>query len=270
MRKSWRKILALAGILFLMAPLRIWAADILLYFPPEWKGKGPQAKAIAEALGKGSGQAIEPRIVNSYPQIVQDFARNQPMLVYVGSFAQALLYERGLSAPIVQGVDGKEFYTSILVAPAAAGEDPSAIVAAAGDKVAYTKGASSGESGAKAATAGKAAIATTSHQLAVNAVETGTAKCAFVKNFWWDANKGKFVTLKSFEYPGVSEYKHADNVISANKAVTPEQVAKIKAAAMNLAEVFGVQSFREFDAASLKPTLELMQKAKIDPKTYSW
>lgn len=269
MKSNWLKLMALSFVLLLL-PLPALAGDILLYFPPEWKGKGAEVKTIAEALGKESGLTIEPRIVNSYPQIMEDFSGNQPILLYAGSFVQALLSARGLSLPLAQGVNGKELYSSILIAPATAGNDAVAIVTAADAAVAYAKGASSGESGAKAATVGKAAIATTSHQLAVNAIEAGKAKCAFVKNFWWEANKGKFETMKSFDYPGVSEYKNPDNILSANKAVPAEAVGKIKAVIMSQGKTFGVQSFQEFDPNLLKPSLELMQKGKIDPKTYTW
>ena len=60
------------------------------------------------------------------------------------------------------------------------------------EKIAFAKGASSGESSAKAATSGKASIPVANHGAASNAVKAGKAKAAVVKNWWWESNKKKF------------------------------------------------------------------------------
>ncbi|HMK64176.1 MAG TPA: PhnD/SsuA/transferrin family substrate-binding protein, partial [Thermodesulfobacteriota bacterium] len=242
--KKMRAVFIASILMFgLLVPMAVSAAGLLLYYPPEWSNQAPKAKAIAEALSKESGLEIQPRIAQSYPEMITAFSKKEPVLVYVGSFAQTLLYARGLSTPMLQAVDGKEFYTSIMIAPGAAGSDPVAIAKAAGEAVSYSKGASSGESGAKAATEGRAGIATNNHQAAVNAVKAGKAKCAFVKNWWWEDNKGKFEGMKSFEYPGVSDHKNPDNILSANKSVSDKDVAKIKESVLKMAGVFSVKSF---------------------------
>jgi hypothetical protein len=264
-------VLCLSSILFLMSTLA-YAADITLYYPPEWKAKVPQANAIAQALTKSSGLKIKPCIANSYPEIVSAFSQGQPMLVYVGSFLQAVLYARQLSVPIVQGIDGKELYSSVLIAPALAGSDPVKIVDAAGVSVAYAKGSSSGESGAKAATRGKAAIPTNDHFSAVYEIKSGKAKCAFVKDWWWKANKNMDIMkgMQVLDYPGVSDLKNADNILSANKMIAPKDIEKIKAAVNANANVFQVKSFKEFTPALLEPSLALMKKGNINPKNYTW
>ncbi len=269
-----KKAIGLLGpsivVIFLLTPVLVTAANTLLYYPPEWTEKAPQAKAITEALSQSSGMVIQPRIAHSYPEIVEAFSKNQPLLIYVGSFLQALLHVRGLSVPIVQAVDGKEFYTSILIAPSSAGSDPIAIVKNAGSLVSYSKGTSSGESGAKAATGGQAAIATNNHGAAVYTVKLEKAKCAFVKNWWWEGNKAKYEGMNRFDYPGVSDHRNPDNVLSANKWVSSGDIGKLKAAAMKNPEVFQVKAFNEFSPVLLEPSLDLMKKGKIDPKTYTW
>ncbi len=265
----FKLILTLMGI-FLLMPVLASAASILLYYPPDWTTKAPRAKAIAEALAKESGLDIQPRIAQSYPEIIAAFSQKEPVLVYVGSFAQGLLFARGLSIPLVQAIDGKQFYTSVLIAPAALGQDPVAIVKGAGAAVAYCKGASSGESGAKAATEGKAEVGTNNHLAAVNAIKVGKAKCAFVKNWWWEGEKTKFEGMNQLDYPGVSDQKNPDNVLSANKTVSSQDVSKIRESVVKLTTVFGVQSFSDFDPALLEPTINLMKKGKIDPQTYNW
>ena len=260
--------LVLAAALFLM-PLLASATELALFFPPEWQGKGQQVRDIAKMLSQGE-TTVKPVVARSYPDIIIAFSKNEPVLVYVGSFLQALLHERGLSAPIVQGLDGKEAYTSILIAPTGAGTDPVAIVKAAGSFVAYAKGTSSGESGAKAATNGLANLGVTNHAAAVSAVTTGSAKCAFVKNWWWEGSKAAFKGLSQFEYPGVSDKRNPDNVLSANKAVSAKDASAIKSIATKHADVFGVKSFQEFNPALLEPSLALMRKGNINPKAYTW
>lgn len=245
-----------------------FAQDVTLYCPP---GFDPaQAKVISDGLSEAAGIEIHPQIAKSYPEMVDAFGKNDPTLVYVGSFVQALLYARGSSTPLVQAVNGQEFYTAVLIAPAAAGSDPQALVKSAGAEVAFAKGASSGESGAKAATEGAANVSTNNHLAAVNAIQAGKAKCAFVKDLWWEANKSKFEDMQRLEYPGVSDHKNPDNVLTANKAIQPADAEKIKAAAMKNPKLFSAVSLSEFDPALLGPTLDLMKKAKIDPKEYSW
>ncbi|NWF93610.1 MAG: PhnD/SsuA/transferrin family substrate-binding protein [Syntrophaceae bacterium] len=263
-------ILFLFLLIFLSIPVVTSAAELTLYYPPDWAERAPKAKAIAEALSQSSGLTIQPRIAQSRPEIIEAFSQRKPALVFVGSFVQAMLFRRGLSVPIVQGVNGKEFYTSVLIAPSSAGTDPKTIVKNAGSAVAYAKGTSAGESAAKAATGGKAEIAMDNPTAAVNAVKTGRAKCAFVKKSWWEERRANFEGINHFDYPGVSEYRHPDLVLSANKAVSSEDLVRIKLAALKNANVFGVRFFREFDPSLLEPTIDLMKRGKIDPKTYTW
>ncbi|MBF0552374.1 MAG: PhnD/SsuA/transferrin family substrate-binding protein [Deltaproteobacteria bacterium] len=268
MRHFSKIIMLAATVMFFLAVSTAFAGDIVLFYPPGYDA--PQAKAIAETLSESSGLKIRPQIAKSYPDIIDAFKKPEPVLVYIGSFVQAMLYAQGLSIPLAQAVDGKELYSSIMIAPTTAGKDPVAIIKEAGAAVAYTKGASSGESGAKAATGGQANIPTNNHMAAANAVKVHKAKAAFVKNWWWEANKAKYDGLTGFEFPGVSDHRNPDNVLSANKAISPDDLTKIKTAAIKNAKVFGVNEFKEFSPTLLQPTLDLMKKAKIDPKTYTW
>lgn len=256
-------------VLFLMSA-QAFSDTITLYYPPGWKAKAPRARAIASAVSETSGLMIRPRIAKSYPEIVQAFSGKRAVLVYVGSFVQAILHARNLSMPIVQGINGQEFYNSVMIAPKSAGDDPVAIIAAAGGNVAYTKGASSGESGAKGATSGKAFVATNNHSASVNAVRVGKAQAAFVKNWWWESHRSKFPAMQRLEYPDVSDHRHPDYVLSANKAILPEELAKIRQAVLKNTQVFGVEKCGKFTPGMLEQTLSLMKKGKIDPVTYSW
>ncbi|MDH5751235.1 MAG: phosphate/phosphite/phosphonate ABC transporter substrate-binding protein [Deltaproteobacteria bacterium] len=241
-----------------------------MYFAPSWALQARKARDISEALSKESKLSIKPRIAKSYPQILDAFTRDEPVLVYVGSFVQAILKARDLSVPIGQGITGKHQYASVLIAPEAAGSDPVEIVKNCGLKVAYAKGASSGESGAQAATGGQASLATNSHSASLNALKAGKAKCAFVKDHWWEDNGSKYPGMKMHKYPGVSDKQNPDFVLSANKAVGENDIIRIKMATGKTASAFGVATFRELSPDALSASLELMRMGKIDPLKYTW
>jgi hypothetical protein len=150
------------------------------------------------------------------------------------------------------------------------GGDPEAILRDSPGEIAYTRGASSGESSAKAATAGKAAHPVKNHGAASQAVVEGKARAAVVKNWWWEANKAKFPGLAVYEIPGVSIQKNPDNVLTASKAISNKLQAKITAAAIGSQMVFGGEKMLKLEPAALDFSLELMKKGNIDPLTYSW
>ncbi|MEW6220386.1 MAG: PhnD/SsuA/transferrin family substrate-binding protein [Thermodesulfobacteriota bacterium] len=268
MRRMTTLVLALYAVVASLCALPSVAAAANVWFPPDWKEKAPQAKAIADALAAKSGVPVQPRIAKSYPEILEAFASGDQNLVYVGSFVQAIIKDRGLGTPLAQAVNGKELYAGIMVYPK--GEDPAAILAGAPEQIAYALGASSGESCAKAATGGKAAVGVPSHGAACNAVKAGKAKAAMVKNWWWEGNKDKFPELAVYEVPGISLVKNPDNVLTASKAVPADLAKKLADAALASTEAFGAPQMAPFDAASLEFSLELMRKGNIDPKTYSW
>jgi ABC-type phosphate/phosphonate transport system substrate-binding protein len=244
------------------------AESLTCWFPPGWSAKADQARNIAKALGDGSGLDIRPRIAKSYPEILTAFASDEENLVYVGSFVQAIIKARNIGTPLVQSINGKELYAGILVYPK--GEDPEAILRNDGAQIAFAVGASSGESAAKAATGGKAAIGVANHGAASAAVVAGKAKGAVVKNWWWEANQAKFPTLVSYEIPNVSLRKNPDNVLTASPAVGPASREKITAAAIAAKDLFGATEMAPFDSSKLDFSLELMKKGNIDPMTYTW
>ena len=249
----------------MMASYAAMAGDMVCWFAP--KTEGAKAKAMAEALSK-SGNNITPRVATSYGEIVEAMAKPEPQLVFVGSFTQAMLAARATGTPIVQGVDGKELYSGILIYPE--GQSPTDILTSSPADISFAIGASSGESSAKAATGGKASIGVTNHEAAVNAVKAGKAKAAVVKNWWWENNKAKFPGMAAYEIPGVSEQKNPDNVLTANKAVDAKAIADLTKVAKENSAAFGAKEMRDFSPDSLTFTLSLMQKGGIDPKTYTF
>lgn len=243
-------------------------AELHCWFPPGWKAKPAKAKQITDALSSKSGVAVSPRIASSYPKILKAFSSGKPCLVYVGSFVQAIIRERGIGEPLVQAVTGKEYYGSWMIFKK--GGSPEQILKESPAKIAYAAGASSGESGAMAATGGKASIRVPNHGASARAIMAGAAQAGFVKNWWWQGNRAKFPDLDVYQVPGVSDLKNPDNVLSASKGVSAEVRKKISAAAQAMPEAFGATKMRPFDKTTLDFSVGLMKKGGIDPLTYSW
>lgn len=246
----------------------IYAETLDLWFPPGWKIKAEKAKLISSALEKDSGITIKPRIAKSYPQILDAFSSGKPSLVYVGSFVQAILHMSETGHGLVQAVNGKELYSGVFIYNK--GEDPKSILKNHPTEIAYAVGSSSGESSAKAATAGKAAFKVKNHRATAGAVKAGKAKGGVVKNWWWEANSAKYPGLEMYKIPGISVAKNPDNVLAASTTVSMTSREKIIKAAKKNKDLFNAKKMVDFKESKLDFTLDLMKKGKIDPEAYSW
>jgi ABC-type phosphate/phosphonate transport system substrate-binding protein len=268
MRKLFITLFTALFVIGLVQPL--FATETLTcWFPPGWKTKAPQALAITKALSSASEVNIRPRIAKSYPEILKAFDSSDPNLVYVGSFVQAIIAARKLGTPLAQNVNGKELYSGVLITPK--GVNGLEVLSKYPAQIAYAVGASSGESSAKAATAGKAAIGVANHGAAIGAVKAGQAKGAVVKNWWWESNSKNYPEMNMVLIPGVSIAQNPDNVLTASKAVSQETQDKIQKAALASSSAFGKgANMKPFESGKLAFSLGLMQKGKIDPINYSW
>lgn len=266
------KKLLIAGVVLAILGLpvaQVFAAgQLTCWFPPGWKNKPEKAQAIVTALSSESGLAIQPKIAESYPEILQAFETGDENLVYVGSFVQAIINARGLGHALVQSQNGKELYSGIMIYPNDL--DPNTILQNSPREIAYAVGASSGESTAKAATKGQAAVPMPNHGASCQAILDGKAKAAVVKNWWWQANQDKFPGLSAYEIPSFSFLGNPDNVLTASNAVSKKTQEKLIVAAVKHRAVFDAKKVQLFDNRKLKFSLWLMEQGKIDPMTYTW
>lgn len=260
--------LLVLGLVVAVPAQSLASQTISCWFPPSWASKAEKAEAITKALSEKSGLTIQPQIAKSYPEILTSFATGDNNLVYVGSFVQAILKARGLGIPLVQSMDGKELYSGVMIHKK--GKDPQAILRETPAKIAYAIGASSGESTAKAATDGQAEIGTKSHTASVDAVKSGAAEAAMVKNWWWESSQAKYPEMAVYNVPSCSKIGNPDNVLTASNALAKDVREKIIAAALQSKDAFGAESMRIFPEDTLMFSLWLMKKGKIDPLTYSW
>ncbi len=238
------------------------------WFPPPWKHKKNKALEITKALSMHSGLHIKPKIAFSYPEIISAFSKKKPSIVYVGSFVQAIMKERGIGNPLLQIQNGKEFSHGVLIHPK--GQDPVTILKNNPHQIAFAKGSSCGESCAKAATNGKAALATPCFMSTSAMVVSGRAKAGVVNNWWWETNSGKYPGLTSYTIPGISIGKNPENILTVSNSVTQEQRKILIEAAIASKETFGATQIIPFDSANLQFSIDLMKKGKLNPLTYTW
>lgn len=262
--------LTLATISILFATLSsAWAvSEINLYFPPEWKHQPEEAYKISDGLSNEVGIRIIPQIADCYPEILTALSRKKPVIVYVGSMVQTIVLARKLGAPLLQALDHKQYYGGVLIYPQ--GKSPSVILNDFPAEVAYTVGSTAGEVCAKVATRGKASIAVTDQRAAVDAIRSGEARGAFVKNTWWDENRNEYPEFGSYRVRGVSNFDNADNVLLVSNYVSPEIKSLIMAAAIKAPHIFNASLVVPFDSFFLWYTQKLMKRAGIDPLTYTW
>jgi ABC-type phosphate/phosphonate transport system substrate-binding protein len=239
-----------------------------LWFPPSWEDRQRQAATIAETLSEKSGVPIRARVADSHPEILDAFQSEAPAMVFAGSFIQTIIHQRRLGKVLLQSVNGREFYSGVMIYPA--GENPEAILRDSPEAVAFAAAASSGESSAKAATSGKANVPVDSHAAAAAAVQSGKAKAAFVKNWWWEDHRGSFRGLSMTAIPGVSEMKNPDNLLAASNRVPPGAVSAVVQAALAEDRLFGGQKLVISKLSDLMFSIRLMDRAGIKPAAYAW
>ncbi len=262
------RFLAIISILLTPTQSALALSEINLYFPPNWAAHSAAAGQIANGLGHELGIKIIPNISSCYPEILIALTEKKPVLAYVGSMVQTIIWSRKLGTPLLQAIDHKQFYGGVLLFPK--GMSPSAILKDYPAEIAYTVGATSGEVCAKSATGGKASIAVFNQRTAADTIMSGKAKAAFVKNVWWDENKNNYPELDSYSVPEISDIKNADNVLLVSKFVPPGLKAAIMSATAKVPELFNADLIVPFDSSALNFTLELMKKAGINPLTYTW
>jgi ABC-type phosphate/phosphonate transport system substrate-binding protein len=241
------------------------AQETTCWFVP---GFDPGKAIVITAALSQSGNRVKLKIAATYPELFAALTDKQEALVYAGSFAAVLLKARGLAVPLVQKIDGKEFYSGVLVYPK--GENPGALLLDFPKEISYAVGASSGESCAKAATGGMAMIGVREHAVALAAVKVGKAKAAMVKNLWWESNKKNYPDYEMYEVPDISLPRNPDNILMASSSMPESNRSTFTKVAIASAKAFNANEMKPLDAKDLDFSLALMQKGGIDPTTYSW
>jgi ABC-type phosphate/phosphonate transport system substrate-binding protein len=285
--------LRLAAALCLTAVLAgataAFAADTLHFVimsSEDPKKEGPKYAALAEYLRAGSvaiGE-INLRVAKDYPEAAKLFQGGEVDGMFSGSFVAGIFIKKEVAKPIARPVlaSGATTYKAVVIAKE--GTKPFAGIGDfRGKKVAYTLLASSGEAfvrGLLAAGEKPESVYTpvpaATHQIAINAVQSGAADYAVVKNMVWDPAK----------YPGLAlvgedKGENPNNTLIMSNAAAGRHGEDIKrlllkleadggSKATEVKKLFGIKGFIATTAADFSHTFELFEKANIEPKSFNF
>ena len=283
------------GALFLAASLNIvgvssaFAAGTLHFVimsPADPKIEGPKYEALSAYL-KGANPLlgdIKLQIAKSYPEAARLFAEGHVEGMFSGSFVASVFIAKGLAKPVVRplAANGSSTYRTSVVAKQ--GAAPFAGIADfKGKRVAYCLLASAGEVFAQSLLGpGEkpgnvfTPVPVASHQAALEAVASGAADYAVVKN----------TVFVPAEYPGLiavgsDDGEHPDNTLIMPNDAFEKYGALISRVLLGLesdtsekAEAvkksFGCSGFIATAGSDFAPTLTLLRKAHVNPKTFDF
>ena len=227
---------------------------------------------------------IKLRVAKNYPEAARLFAAGDIEGMFSGSFVASVFIAKGLAKPIVRplAANGTSTYSTSIVAKE--GAAPFAGIATfKGKRVAYCLLASAGEVFTRSLLGpGErpesvfTPIPVDSHQAALEAVKSGAADYAVVRN----------TVFVPGQYPGLivigsDAGKHPDNTLILSKPafeMFSSMVSRVllgldgdtseKAKAVK--EAFGCTGFIRTTMIEFAPTFKLLGTARVDPKTFDF
>jgi ABC-type phosphate/phosphonate transport system substrate-binding protein len=204
--------------------------------------------------------------------------------MFSGSFVAGIFIKKEVAKPIARPVlaSGATTYKAVIIAKE--GTKPFAGIGDfRGKKVAYTLLASSGEAFVRGLLpAGEkpenvyTPVPAASHLIAINAVQSGAADYAVVKNMVWDPAKFPGLVLV-----GEDKGENPNNTLILSNAAAGKHGEDIKrlllkieadtgAPAMEVKKLFGIKGFIPTTNADFTHTFEIFEKANINAKTFDF
>ena len=250
------------------------------------KKEGPKYAALAEYLKAGSPGIgdIQLRVAKDYTEAAKLFQGGEVDGMFSGSFVAGIFIKKEVARPIARPVltSGATTYKAVIIAKE--GTKPFAGIGDfRGKKVAYTLLASSGEAfvrgllpaGEKPENA-YTPVPAASHLIAINAVQSGAADYAVVKNMVWDPAKFPGLALV-----GEDKGENPNNTLIMSNAAAGKHGEDIKrlllkleadtgAQAVEVKKLFGIKGFIPTTNADFTHTFEIFEKANINAKTFDF
>ena len=285
-----KKVLSLLCLGVVLATASVALAADTLHFvimsSEDPKKEGPKYAALAEYLKAGSPGIgdIQLRVAKDYTEAAKLFQGGEVDGMFSGSFVAGIFIKKEVARPIARPVlaSGATTYKAVIIAKE--GTKPFAGIGDfRGKKVAYTLLASSGEAfvrGMLAAGEKPESVYTpvpaASHLIAINAVQSGAADYAVVKNMVWDPAKFPGLALV-----GEDKGENPNNTLIMSNAAASKHGEDIKrlllklesdsgAPAMEVKKLFGIKGFIPTTNADFSHTFEILEKAGIDPKAFDF
>jgi len=250
------------------------------------KKEGPKYTALAEYLKAGSPGIgdIQLRVAKDYTEAAKLFQGAEVDGMFSGSFVAGIFIKKEVARPIARPVltNGATTYKAVIIAKE--GTKPFAGIGDfRGKKVAYTLLASSGEAFVRGLLpAGEkpenvyTPVPAASHLIAINAVQSGAADYAVVKNMVWDPAKFPGLALV-----GEDKGENPNNTLIMSNAAAGKHGEDIKrlllkleadtgAQAVEVKKLFGVKGFIPTTNADFNHTFEIFEKANINAKTFEF
>lgn len=275
--------------ILILCPSIVPAADALHFVimsSEDPKKEGPKYTALAEYLkaGLASDGEIRLRVAKDYPEAARLFRDGEVDGMFSGSFVAAVFIKKQVARPIVRPelASGETTYKAYVIAKK--GTKPFAgIEDFRGKKVAYTPLASSGEvfvrgllgPGEKPESV-FTPVPATSHLIALNAVTSGAADYAVVKNLVWDPGAFPGLALvgeDEGENPNMTlimtldaSARHGETILNQLLRLGSDAGAQ----AAQVRKLFGIRAFVRTSNADFAHTFSVIEKAHIEAKTFDF
>jgi len=250
------------------------------------KKEGPKYAALAEYLKAGASGIgeIQLRVAKDYTEAAKLFQSAEVDGMFSGSFVAGIFIKKEVARPIARPVltSGATTYKAVVIARE--GTKPfTGIEDFRGKKVAYTLLGSSGEVFVRGLLpAGEkpenvyTPVPAASHLIAINAVQSGAADYAVVKNMVWDPAKFPGLALV-----GEDKGENPNNTLIMSNAAAAKHGEDIKrlllklesdagAQAAEVKKLFGIKGYLSTTSADFTHTYELIEKAHINAKTFAF
>lgn len=286
MKKALALVLALLVGGAASAALAADTLQFVIMSSEDPKKEGPKYAALAEYLKSGIPQIgdIQLRVAKDYPEAAKLFQGGEVEGMFSGSFVAGVFIRKDVAVPIVRPVlnNGATTYKAYVIAREGT-KSFSGIADFRGKKVAYTLLASSGEVFVRSLLAAGekpesvyTPVPAASHLIAINAVQSGAADYAVVKNMVWDPVKFPGLALV-----GEDKGENPNNTLIMSNAAAAKHGEGIKAQLLKLQtdsgalaeevrKLFGIKAFIPTSVADFAHTFEIFEKARINPKSFAF
>lgn len=214
----------------------------------------------------------------NYPAAANMFASGEVDAMFSGSGIAAIFLIKDLAEPLVRPVSkgGVSTYHATILARSGSPKFTGNAEYFKGKKVIFTPLASSGEIFYHSITGIESVKATTlkaaSHGAAIEALSSGSADLAIVKNHVWNKHKSTYPNLMIV---GEDTEENPDGTLIVSKKADAKIVSKVSAALIALdddkspeaqaaRDELGIKAYIKTTTSDFKHTLELLKRAGVD------
>ncbi|OHD18799.1 MAG: hypothetical protein A2086_03235 [Spirochaetes bacterium GWD1_27_9] len=286
MKKFFQKLFIIGLILFIQQA--IYSQEILKFVimaSQDPKIEMPKYLALSNFLKNNIKEieTIDLQVANDYKHAVELFKNGKADGIISGSFVAAILIKKGLAFPVARPIDnkGNSTYRALIIAKKGT-KKFNDIEDFRGKKIAYTSLASSGEIFVRSLLKGKpienfyTPVIVKKHQIALNAVSSGEADFAVVKNLIWEQDKYQDLIIIGEDFEEnpndtiiLTEKiykKYGDEILTSLLLLEKDNSVLAK----DLKEKMGIKGYLKTTIENFSHTYLIIKNAKIIPKDFDF